>query len=98
MEVEPLLLSLPQTSQTIGRCIATVYELLGSGQLRGVKSDARTLVTMESIKEYVASLKPVVVAPRPKRKPQQLRALYSSNAAPPRKREPKRRAQASMNT
>jgi hypothetical protein len=73
MEIEPLLLSIPQTSQTIGRCIATVYELLGSGQLEGKKSDARTLVTMESIKRYVASLPPAKVALRPKRKPQHLR-------------------------
>jgi hypothetical protein len=73
MEIEPILVSIPQTSQLVGRCVATIYELLGSGQLRGVKSDARTLVTMESIKEYVASLPPAQVAPRPKRKPQHLR-------------------------
>jgi hypothetical protein len=73
MEVEPLLLSIPQTSQTIGRCVATIYELLGSGQLDGRKSDGRTLVTMESIKHYVASLPKAEVAPRPKRKPQHLR-------------------------
>jgi hypothetical protein len=73
MEIEPLLVSIPQTTQLIGRCTATIYELLGSGQLRGVKSDNRTLITMESIKEYVASLPSVQVAPRPKRKPQHLR-------------------------
>jgi hypothetical protein len=73
MEIEPLLVSVPQTSQVIGRCTATVYELLGSGQLDGKKSDGRTLITMESIKRYVASLPSVQVAPRPKRKPQHLR-------------------------
>jgi hypothetical protein len=73
MEVEPLLVSIPQTSQMVGRCIATIYELLGSNQLDGVKSDGRTLVTMESIKRYVASLPKAEIAPRPKRKPQHLR-------------------------
>ena len=77
MEVEPLLLSIPQTSQMIGRCVATVYELLGSGQLEAKKSDARTLVTMESIKQYVASLPKAEVAVRPKRKPQHLRQKES---------------------
>jgi hypothetical protein len=79
-EMEPLLVSIPQTSQLIGRCVATVYELLGSGQLRGVKSDNRTLIPMDSIKEYVESLKPAVVAPRPKRRPPRERnALVGHN-------------------
>jgi hypothetical protein len=73
MEIEPLLVSIPQTSQIIGRGTATIYELLGSGQLDGKKSDNRTLVTMESIKRYVASLPKAEIATRPKRKPQHLR-------------------------
>ena len=78
MEVEPLLLSLPQTSQTIGRCIATVYELIGAGELDAVKSDGRTLVTMASIKRYVDKLPKAQIAPRPKRKPQHLRAAANA--------------------
>lgn len=73
LEVEPFLVSIPQTSQYIGRCTATVYELIGAKVLDAVKSDGRTLVTMESIKRYVASLQPAQIAPRPKRKPQHLR-------------------------
>jgi len=73
MEVEPLLVSIPQTCQLVGRCTATIYELLGSGQLEAKKSDSRTLVTMESIKRYVDSLPKAEVATRPKRKPQHLR-------------------------
>jgi hypothetical protein len=80
MEIEPLLVSIPQTSQTIGRCVATIYELLGSGQLKAKKSDGRTLVTMESIKHYVDSLPDAVVAPRPKRKPQHLRQAEATTA------------------
>jgi hypothetical protein len=75
MEIEPLLLSVPQTSQTIGRGIATIYELIGSGQLDARKSDGRTLITMESIKRYVASLPKAEIKPYPKRKPQHLRQM-----------------------
>ena len=32
MEIEPLLVSIPQTSQLIGRCAATIYELVGAGR------------------------------------------------------------------
>jgi hypothetical protein len=73
MEIEPLLVSIPQTGQMIGRCNATVYELIGADRLAAVKSDGRTLVTMESIKRYVGSLPAAKIAPRPKRKPQHLR-------------------------
>jgi hypothetical protein len=73
MEIEPLLVSIPQTSQLVGRCVATVYQLIGAQVLDARKSDGRTLITMASIREYVASLPPAQVAPRPKRKPQHLR-------------------------
>jgi hypothetical protein len=73
MKIEPLLLSIPQTSQAIGRCVATIYELIGSGQLDAKKSDGRTLITMESIKRYVQELPSAKIAARPKRKPQHLR-------------------------
>jgi hypothetical protein len=80
MEVKPLLLSIPQTAQTIGRCVATVYALAGARVLDAVKSDGRTLVTMDSIERYVASLPTAEIKPRPKRKPQHLRkaALLAS--------------------
>jgi hypothetical protein len=73
MEIEPLLLSIPQTSQTVGRCVATIYDLIGAGELDARKSDGRTLVTMESIKRYVDKLPKAEIAPRPKRNPQHLR-------------------------
>ena len=100
MEVEPLLLSIPQTSQTIGRCVATVYELLGSGQLEAKKSDARTLVTMESIRRYVDSLPKAEIAPRPKRKPQHLRETETAKVqiAPRPKRKPQHLRQAEAAT
>jgi len=80
MEIEPLLVSIPQTCQLVGRCTATIYELLGSGLLEAKKSDNRTLVTMESIKRYVADLPKAKVASRPKRKPQHLRQAEAVNS------------------
>jgi hypothetical protein len=80
VEIEPLLLSIPQTGQVIGRSVATVYVLLGDGRLKGVKSDARTLVTLESIKQYVAQLKPAEIAPQERRKPQRLRQAETTTA------------------
>jgi hypothetical protein len=73
MEIEPLLVTIPHTSQLIGRCNATVYGLIGAEQLDAVKSDGRTLVTMDSIKRYVASLPKANIAPRITRKPTHLR-------------------------
>jgi hypothetical protein len=73
MEVPPIAVSVPQSAQMIGRCIATIYELIGAGQLRAVKSDGRTLVIVESLHEYINSLPPAQIAPRPRRKPQHLR-------------------------
>jgi hypothetical protein len=78
MEIEPLLVSIPQTCQLIGRCTATIYELLGSKQLDGVKSDGRTLIKMDSIKRYVDSLPAAEITPRPRRKPQHLRQAEST--------------------
>jgi hypothetical protein len=90
MEIEPLLVSINQTAQIIGRCNATVYDLLGAGDLEARKSDGRTLVTMESIKRYVDSLPKAEIAPRPKRKPQHLREAETAKIqiAPPRRRKP----------
>jgi hypothetical protein len=79
MEVEPLLVSIPQTCQLIGRCTATVYELLGGHQLEAVKSDGRTLVRMDSIKRYVASLQKAEFAPPRRRKPRHLRQAETTN-------------------
>jgi len=65
MEIEPLLVSIPQTCQLIGRCTATVYELIGAKVLDARKSDGRTLVTMDSVKRYVAELPAAKISPRP---------------------------------
>jgi hypothetical protein len=63
----------------IGRCTATVYELIGAGRLVAVKSDGRTLITMDSIKNYVDKLPKAKIAARPGRKPQHLRQAETTN-------------------
>jgi hypothetical protein len=78
MEVEPILVSIPHASQMIGRCVATIYELIGDGKIRAVKSDGRTLIVVESLHEYAAGLPEAKVAPPRRRKPQHLREAISS--------------------
>lgn len=73
MEVEPILVSIPQGCQMIGRGVATMYSLIGSGKVRAVKSDGRTLLVVESLREYANSLPPATIAPPRKRPPQRLR-------------------------
>jgi hypothetical protein len=40
----------------IGRGVSTIYELIGSGKIRAVKSDGRTLIVVESLHKYADSL------------------------------------------
>jgi len=80
MEVEPILVSVPQAAQMIGRCVATIYGLIGSRSIRAVKSDGRTLVEVASLHEYAKSLPEAKVAPRPRRKPQHLRQSETTTA------------------
>jgi excisionase family DNA binding protein len=78
MEVNPILVSLPQASQMLGRGVSTIYDLIGAGKIRAVKSDGRTLVVVESLHEYADSLPKATVAPPRKRKPQHMRLESST--------------------
>jgi hypothetical protein len=73
MEVTPILVSVPQASQMLGRGISTIYDLIGSGHIRAAKSDGRTLVVVDSLREYAASLPPAKVAPPRNRSPLRMR-------------------------
>ena len=73
MEIAPILVSVPQASQMLGRGVSTIYDLIGCGKIRAVKSDGRTLIVVESLHEYADSLPPATVAPPRKRKPQHMR-------------------------
>jgi excisionase family DNA binding protein len=73
MEVSPILVSVPQASQMLGRGVSTIYDLIGAGKIRAVKSDGRTLVVVVSLHEYAATLPPAKIAPPRNRKPHRMR-------------------------
>jgi hypothetical protein len=74
MEVSPILVSVPQASQMLGRGISTIYDLIGAGLIRAVKSDGRTLIVVESLHKYANNLPPAKVAPPRQRKYQQIKS------------------------
>ena len=49
ISLPPILCSVPQASAMIGRGTQAIYELIGSGKIRAVKSDGRTLIVVEII-------------------------------------------------
>jgi hypothetical protein len=69
-----ILCTIPQAAAMIGRGISFVYEALGDGRIEARKSDGRTLVVVESVRAYVASL-PVATVKRvpPRRSLKRLR-------------------------
>jgi hypothetical protein len=73
VEITPLLVPVKQACTIIGRGQSALYELIGGGKIRAVKSDGRTLIVMESLREYVADLPPAKIAPPRKRRPLPMR-------------------------
>jgi hypothetical protein len=71
--IPPILCSIPQASIAIGRGESALYELIGAGKIRAVKSDGRTLIVVESLHEYASSLPAAKIAPPRKRRPQRMR-------------------------
>jgi Helix-turn-helix domain len=77
MEVPPIAVAVPQAAQMIGRCVATIYELIGAGEIKAVKSDGRTLIVVQSLHDYIGRLPKLELTPRPRRKPQHMRQSAS---------------------
>jgi hypothetical protein len=73
MEVTPLLVSVQQGRQILGRGVSAIYELIGDGKIRAVKSDGRTMLRYDSLVAYVNSLEDAKVAPPRRRKFQALK-------------------------
>jgi hypothetical protein len=69
----PILVSIPQACQMLGRGTQAIYDLIGGGKIRAVKSDGRTLVRVDSLREYADSLPPAKVRPPRNRSPQRMR-------------------------
>jgi hypothetical protein len=65
MDVEPILCSVPQGRQMLGIGTQAIYDLLGAGLIKGVKHGTRTLLVVQSLRDYVATLPEAkVAAPR----------------------------------
>jgi hypothetical protein len=61
--VEPLLCSVAAATAIIGRGERFVIDAIATGKIKGVKSDRRTLVVIESLHDYVAGLPAAVLKP-----------------------------------
>ena len=73
IEMTPLLVPVKQACTIIGRGQSALYELIGAGKIRAVKSDGRTLIDVDSLRAYAKGLPDAKIAPPRKRKPQRMR-------------------------
>jgi hypothetical protein len=73
VEMTPLLVPVKQACTIIGRGQSALYELIGAGKIRAVKSDGRTLIVVESLREYADNLPPAKISPPRNRQPARLR-------------------------
>src|SRR4030095_10910556 len=69
----PILVAIPQAAAMIGRGVSAIYDLMGCGKIRAVKSNGRTLIAVASLHAYVKDLPEAKIAFRPKRPPEHLR-------------------------
>lgn len=56
MQIEPINISVPEAARFLGCCRAKLYQLFAAGQVRAVKQGRRTLVPVESLRQYAQSL------------------------------------------
>jgi hypothetical protein len=54
--LEPLLCSIQAAMKVLGRSERSVIDMIARGQIEAVKSDRRTLVVVQSMKDYAARL------------------------------------------
>ena len=54
--LEPLLCSIQAASKILGRSDRSIFDMIAQGEIRAVKSDRRTLVVVQSMKDYVAKM------------------------------------------
>jgi hypothetical protein len=68
--LEPLLCSIQAGTAIIGRSERFIIDALARGLIKGVKSDRRTLLVVQSLKDYAASLPPAkgTINPAPRRR------------------------------
>jgi hypothetical protein len=69
--IEPLLCSIAAGTSIIGRSERFIIDAIARGQLKAVKSDRRTLLVVQSLKDYVDKLiteAPAKGTPNPSRR------------------------------
>jgi hypothetical protein len=74
VSLSPILVTIPQAAAMIGRGVTFIYAAIGDGTIQAVKSDKRTLIVVESLRRYAASLPPARIKPIAKRPPPRMRA------------------------
>jgi hypothetical protein len=67
--VEPLLCTIQAGTTIIGRSKRAIADMIARGQIQAVKSDRRTLLVVQSLKDYVASLPAAKGTKNPRRSP-----------------------------
>jgi hypothetical protein len=61
LPIEPILCTIPQAAQIIARGESFIYEAIATRKIRAVKSDKRTLVFVDSLREYASALPPAKI-------------------------------------
>jgi hypothetical protein len=66
--LEPLLCSIQAGTAIIGRSERFIIDAIARGYIQAVKSDRRTLLVVQSLKDYVAKLPPAKGTKNPPRR------------------------------
>jgi hypothetical protein len=62
--IEPAFLPIPAACTFLGLRPTSIYRLVGLGKLQAVKAGGRTLLVMQSLRDYAASLPPAEIKTR----------------------------------
>jgi hypothetical protein len=66
--LEPLLCSVQAGTAIIARSERAIIDLVAQGKVKAVKSDRRTLLVVQSLRDYAASLPAAKGTPLPRRR------------------------------
>jgi len=67
--LEPLLCSIQAAVKVLGRSERSIKDMIARGQLRAVNSDRRTLIIVQSMRDYVAGMPAAKGTPNQYRRP-----------------------------
>jgi excisionase family DNA binding protein len=56
--IQPVLIRINQAATMIGQNRRTIYSLIAADRLKAVKSGRSTLIFLDSVRQYIASLPP----------------------------------------